>query len=376
MTRRVAASVATVLVAAAVSLPAQPAGSLAGHVRDDDGSPVSGAVVIATRLDGAIVRRDLSGIDGRYRLGLLPPGAYTLQARRLGYRPSSQPAVEVESGRSTDIDIVLRHAPAALDPVVVGAAPNAIDLEDTRFGTRLEDAELSALPLGYDFTSIIALTPGARPNQVWGGSTEQANSYVVDGIALNHPGIGGPLIPLNPSWLEELEVTGLAAGAEHGNFQGGLIRAVTKSGSNTRLGLLRANGETYRLNGTNIGSTETSAELSGRRELEAELRGPLARDRLFYYLSGQFVQSDLRVLDHLRSDETLSGRFLPTLGRHDERKLFGKLSWQATPQDVIDASAGLIDIEAEHFGQTGFETAEAGIRLSAPTTFGMLSWRR
>jgi hypothetical protein len=376
MSRRVAASVAAWLVVAAVSLPAQSTGSLAGHVRDDDGSPVSGAVVSATRADGSIVRRDLSGIDGRYRLGLLLPGIYALEARRLGFRPSSHPAVEVESGQSTEIDIVLRHAPAALDPVVVGAAPNAIDREDTRFGTRIEEAELSALPLGYDFTSIIAFTPGARPEQVWGGSTEQANSYVVDGIALNHPGVGGALIPLNPSWLEELEVTGLAAGAEHGNFQGGLIRAVTKSGSNTRTGLVRANGETHQLNSTNIGSTETSAELSGRRELEAELRGPLVRDRLFYYLSGQFVQRDLRVLDHLRSDEALSGRFLPTLGRHDERKLFGKLTWQATPQDVIDASAGLIDLEAEHFGQTGFETAEAGIRLSAPTTFGMLSWRR
>jgi carboxypeptidase family protein len=376
MSRRVVASVATLLVAAVASLPAQSTGSLAGHVRDDDGSPVSGAVITATRVDGSIVRRDVSGIDGRYRLGLLPPGSYALLARRLGFRPSSHAGVEVESGRSTELDVVLRDAPTALDPVVVGAAPNAIDRDDTRFSTRIDEAELSALPLGYDFTSIIAFTPGARPDQVWGGATEQANSYVVDGVALNHPGVGGALIPLNPGWLEELEVTGLAAGAELGNFQGGLIRAVTKSGSNTRTGLVRVNGETHHLNSTNIGSTETSAELSGRREIEAELRGPLVRDRLFYYLAGQLVQRDLRVLDHLADDNAPSGRFLPTLGRHHERKLFGKLTWQASPRDVVDASGGLIDLEAEHFGQTGFETAQAGTRLSAPTTFGLLSWRR
>jgi hypothetical protein len=368
--------VLTLLLAAAAFLPTQSTGVLTGHVRDGEGNPVAGAVVIATRVDGSIVRRDISGIDGRYRLGLLPSGSYTLAARRLGFRPSSQTDVEVETGRSTEVDIVLRDAPTPLDPVVVGGAPNAIDRDDARFGTRIDEAELSALPLGYDFTSIIAFTPGARPDQVWGGATEQANSYVVDGVALNHPGVGGALIPLNPSWLEELEVTGLAAGAEHGNFQGGLIRAVTKSGSNTRTALVRANGETHRLNSTNIGSTEISAELSGRREVEAELRGPIVRDRLFYYLSGQLVQRDLRVLDHLTGDDAPSGRFLPTLGRHDERKLFGKLTWQASPRDVVDASGGLIDLEAEHFGQTGFEATEAGTRLRAPTTFGLVSWRR
>ncbi|MGQ0713729.1 MAG: carboxypeptidase regulatory-like domain-containing protein [Gemmatimonadaceae bacterium] len=367
--------VLALLLGAALPLFAQ-SGSIEGNARDAEGGPVSGAVVTATAADGSIVRRDISGIDGRYRLGLLPAGTYALEARRLGYRPASQPNVMVEPGRSTEADIVLRRAPTELEPVVVGAAPNEIEREDTRFGTRIEEAELAALPLGYDYTSIIAMTPGARPDQVWGGSTQQANSYVVDGIALNHPGVGGALIPLNPSWLEELEVTGLAAGAEMGNFQGGLIRAVTKSGSNTRTGLLRANGETHRLNSTNVGSTEISSEVSGRREVEAELRGPLVRDRLFYYLSGQLVQRDLRVLNHLGNDNAPTGHFLPTLARHDERKLFGKLTWQASPRDVVDASAGLIDLNAEYFGQTGFETPEAGMRLRAPTAFGTVSWRR
>ena len=374
MTHRLIALVVTLITGLTAALPAQSTGSLEGHVRDDAGAPVSGAIVTATRSDGSILRRDVSGIDGRYRLGLLPAGDYTLVARRLGFRPSSQEGVAVAAGASTAVDIVLRDAPTALEPVVVGAAPNAIDREDTRFGTRIDEAELSALPLGYDVASIIAFTPGARPDQVWGGATEQANSYVVDGVALNHPGVGGALIPLNPSWLEELEVTGLAAGAEFGNFQGGLIRAVTKSGSNTRTGLIRVNGETHRLNSTNIGSTEISAELAGRREVEGELRGPLVRDRLFYYLAGQLVQRELRVLDHLGN--TSSGRFLPTLGEHEERKLFGKLTWQASPRDVVDLSAGFVGLEAEHFAQTGFESPEAGTRLSAPTIFGLLSWRR
>ena len=374
MRRRLLTHAITLFAVAVGPLSAQSTGSLTGHVRSDDATPVSGAVVTATRADGSIVRRDVSGIDGRFRLGLLPPGDYTLVARRLGFRPSSQAGIAVAAGQSTEIEIVLRDAPTALEPVVVGAAPNAIDREDTRFGTRIDEAELSALPLGYDFTSIIAFTPGARPDQVWGGATEQANSYVVDGVALNHPGVGGALIPLNPSWLEELEVTGLAAGAEYGNFQGGLIRAVTKSGSNTRTGLVRINGETHRLNSTNIGSTEISAEVAGRREVEGELRGPLVRDRLFYYLAGQLVQRELRVLDHLSN--VFTGSFLPTLGRHDERKLFGKLTWQASPRDVVDASAGLVDLEAQHYAQTGFESSDAGIRLSAPTLFALLSWRR
>ena len=140
MTLRRLAQVVVLGFAVASPLPAQSTGSLAGHVRDDEGAPVSGAVVTATRSDGSIVRRDVSGIDGRYRLGLLPAGDYTLVARRLGFRPTSQEGIAVASGASVEADIVMRDAPTALDPVVVGAAPNAIDTEDTRFGTRIDEA--------------------------------------------------------------------------------------------------------------------------------------------------------------------------------------------------------------------------------------------
>ena len=354
-------------------------GTIAGRVVDDRGAAVPTAIVTATRTDSSIVRRDVSGADGEYRLGLLPEGTYTVLVRRLGYRPATHGGILVRPRQVTPLRVELSTAATRLEAVSVGANQTEIRRDDTRLGTVIDELELSALPVGYDFQSIISFTPGARPDQVWGGSTDQANSYVVDGVALNHPGVGGAMLPLNTSWLDELEVTGLGAGAELGNFQGGLIRAVTKSGTNTFAGMIRASGEGRGLNGSNIGSTEVSSELQGRREVEGELRGPIVRDRLFYYLSGQVVQRDLRSLNHLVRTGFQPGPatgFLPTLGRHDERKMIGKLTWQLSSRDVVDASAGRIDLRADHYAQTGFEAPDAGTKLDAPTNFYNLSWRR
>ncbi|HEY0996489.1 MAG TPA: TonB-dependent receptor [Gemmatimonadaceae bacterium] len=375
LTRRCATVLAILALVTAGRVDAQRPGAIAGRVTDDAGAPVPAATIALASADSAITRLDLTGADGRFRIGLLPPGRYQLTMRRLGFRPLVRAGVVVRPGEATAVELRADRAATTLDAIVIGAAPNELRRDDTRSGMTVDEIELAALPVGYDVNSIVAFTPGARPDQLWGGATEQANSYVVDGVALNHPGLGGALLPLNPSWLQELEVTGLGAGAQFGNFQGGLVRAVTKRGSNTRAGWLRASGETRALNGTNVGVSETASELTARRDVEGELRGPIVRDRLFYYASAQALQRESRALDHLHGPLT-DRAFLAHRGEHREQKLFAKLTWQATPHDEVELSAARVSVSAEQYGQTGFESADAGLRLRAPTTLANLGWRR
>ncbi|NIQ52232.1 MAG: hypothetical protein GWN71_01720, partial [Gammaproteobacteria bacterium] len=64
-----------------------------------------------------------------------------------------------------------------------------------------------------------------------------------------------------------------------------------------------------------------------RYDVEGEVRGPVLRNRLFYYLSGRHVVRDGRALNHLTEVE---GRYVPFREERTEDKLFGKLTWTPT----------------------------------------------
>jgi len=137
------------------------------------------------------------------------------------------------------MQLTVQLPPIQLRPPLASAL--RINTSDTEFGSRFTARELALLPLPNDARDLVKYTPGARPDQVWGAATAQANNYQLDGVAVNHPGIGGDFLQPATSWIEEIEVRGLGAGAEYGNFQGGLINIVTRSGSNRLQGGFRAN---------------------------------------------------------------------------------------------------------------------------------------
>src|SRR4029077_3164600 len=98
----------------------------------------------------------------------LGPGPHRVAVRRLGYRPSRQD-VDVEAGRTARVTITLELVPFTLDSLVVSAPPSTISTTDVELGTKLTVSEIALLPSTFDARQLIALTPGARPDQIWGG---------------------------------------------------------------------------------------------------------------------------------------------------------------------------------------------------------------
>lgn len=323
--------------------------------------------------DGFTRRQIVAEGDGAFRFAFLPPGTYRLTVRRIGFRPVIVNDIVVRAGRVETLAVTLTEAARILDSLVVRAPAVRISTGDTEFGTRLTARELDLLPLPNDAKALVAFTAGARPDQIWGAATAQANNYQVDGVAVNHPGIGGDFLQPSTSWIEEIEVRGLGAGAEYGNFQGGLVNIVTRSGSNRLQGMVRANGESWRLNASNLKITELGSELSHRAELDAQLRGPIVRDRLFFAVFGQLVDRGLRVLNKVRQVE---GDFVPDGPAEQERKLLAKVTWQPGGRDILNASAGRIDADGDRFGQNGFQIPSATLERTSRTLFYNLSWQR
>jgi hypothetical protein len=349
-----------------------PSGGVEGRVMDDAGRPLAAAQVRVERPGTAPVNRAMTGTDGAWRITHLEPGRYRVTVHRLGYRLLVD-EVQVESGRTARLTAVLEPVSFTLDSLVVSSPALSISTVNAELGTRLTMAEISLLPTTVDARQLIALTPGARPGQIWGGASDQANSYVLDGTHVNHAGLGGAFFVPSPRWIESLEVRGLGTGAESGNFQGGVVEVVTLEGGNVLEGGLRTGLESYRINGSNLIPGEIGRELASRWELDAQVRGPLVRDRLHFALFGQVLRQEDLVLDQLSgaSDSFVSGPPYSWDGRW-----LAKLSWKPGGRDLFQGSLMGRHQNGERFGRTGYETAEATEQLRHWNLTGHLTWRR
>lgn len=320
----------------------------------------------------AAVRGATTDASGIARFGGLVPGVYSVRVDIIGYRSHRVEDLRVEAAGTRSVEVELEQVPVELEGLSVRADRIQIQRENTDFGTSVGGSALDLLPVPYDPAELVALTPGARAEHVWGGANFQANSYQIDGLAANHPGLGGSIVEPSALWVDRVEVSGLGADAEHGGFQGGQVNLVTKSGSNRFSGILRTTLSNHRLSGSNLLASEIGSEVKDRYDVEGEVSGPIVPDRLFYYLGGTYVDRSARFLNHV----DFGARFSPVLEERSEQKLLGKLTWVPSPADELEVSGAYLGTQADNYGMTGYEGAGAATRYRSPTWFGNLAWRR
>lgn len=272
-----------------------------GIVRDaGTGDPIAGASVSVTgeNLQGEqAVVTDNSGI---FRLPNLPPGIYTIEVANNGYELVSRPNVRIQANTTIRVDTRLRAVTSDTTRTVVVPAPT-INVGSAATGMSI-DTEFSkrvpvATPGGKgaanrSFEAVAEATPGAR-NDLYGtsisGTTSPENNYVVDGISVNDPAFGINGSPLSVEFLEEVNVESGGYMPEYGRSTGGILNAVTQSGSNNFHG--------------SVWGFYTPGQLEGRREIVEregsaivakpslgwigdmgfDVGGPVIKDRLWFY---------------------------------------------------------------------------------------------
>ncbi|MEX2154467.1 MAG: TonB-dependent receptor [Gemmatimonadaceae bacterium] len=354
-----------------LAAPALAQGTITGTVLGTDNRPVDAASVSAIRSDRSIAREAVTDARGTFRLAQLSPGVYTVTARKLGYRSAELPGIRLAEGQALSLNVTLTQAPRQLSTIQVVTSPTSIDASTPELSVRLDRYVTELLPSARTASSLIALVPGARKDQLWGGAPGVSNNYQLDGVAVNHPGIGGDFLALSVDWIESLDVRGLGAGAEHGNFQGGIINAITKTGSNERRYAIRTNYESPQLTASNFNLGEQGVEQAGRRELAGEALGPLARDRLFYFVAGQYVRRDLRSPNLATSAPR---DFQQLREEQTDARALAKLTWLPALGQRVDLLAGYSAFGIEHAGINGIDDPTGMPRVSRPTTFHGLTW--
>jgi hypothetical protein len=337
----------------------------------DNGKPVEAATVHAERSDRSVARDALTDARGMFRLAPLTAGVYTITVRRVGYRSGELPSVRVAEAHTLSLSVSLTQAPRQLSTIHVVTSPVQIDATTPELTMRLDREFTELLPSARDASSLIALVPGARKEQLWGGAPGVSNDYQLDGVSMNHPGIGGDFLSLSIDWIEALDIRGLGAGAEHGNFQGGIINAITKTGTNARRFAMRTNYESAGLTASNLNANEQGVEQAGRREVSGEALGPLAADKLFYFVGGQFVSRDMRSPNLT----TAAARdFQRVNEEHLDARGLAKLTWLPALGQRVDLLTGFSAANVDHAGINGVDDPTSTLRVRQPTTFYELSW--
>src|SRR3989449_53493 len=276
-------------------------GTLRGRVTEPGGSPVVSATVTATNVETGVARATLTDAQGRYRLLGLPLGSYRVRAQVIGHRALEQTGYRLQIGEELVADFSLEAAAVEVAAIpVVAQAVLIVDPSKTGGSRTVSEAEVAGPPAHRrNFTDFIALAPtfGATPQFGSGGSVGTIGGGRNSGAILNIDGVentgsffggdprGGDRLPMAFSIeaVKEFQVLTNEYDVSKGGFTGGLVNAVTKSGTNELHGSFFEYFRNQDL--TRADFLGNPAQDFRSHQFGAALSGPIMRDRAHFFVS-------------------------------------------------------------------------------------------
>ncbi|HLX00210.1 MAG TPA: TonB-dependent receptor [Candidatus Acidoferrales bacterium] len=240
-------AVCTFLMVLGLSIHAQSTlfGAIGGAVLDQQDKAIPGATVTVRNLGtNASTKPEKTDSNGRYRVTNLAPGSYEVTISAPNFADYKQTEVIVEIGLTTAIDVKMGLAGQTEKVAVSGEAP-VINTEQNTFSANVNKLSIDNLPLNIRRWSVFALgTPSAVADGTFGdvsfrGISGLLNNNTVDGGDNNQAYFaeekGRTRIAYSTSAnaIQEFQVNDANYSAEYGRAAGGVVNAVTKSGTNT-----------------------------------------------------------------------------------------------------------------------------------------------
>jgi hypothetical protein len=244
-------------VLSVVTLRAQVSnGSIQGSVSDQTGAYVENAAIVAKNIATGITTRSTSNSRGFFTVSDLLPGSYTVSVSASTFSSTVVSNIVLTVGAQQTLNVSL--VPGKVTEVVqVTTGAPAVDLATSTLGDVVNRRTVVGLPLNTrDWTQLATLQPGVsavhtqvslssgpnRGNRGFGsqltisGQRPNQNNYLLDGISINDYSNGGPGsvlgVNLGVDAVEEFSVLTSNYSAQYGRTSGGVISAITKSGTN------------------------------------------------------------------------------------------------------------------------------------------------
>lgn len=344
-----------------------------GKVTDPSGAELPGVSVVTIHLPTGTRYGVTTSADGSFHLANLKPGGpYKITISLMGYKEYTRDNIYLELGNALTLKVPLVEDSKELQEIVVEGNR---DGTKTGASTNIDKETIMTLPtLDRSLQDVTKLTPQSSNNS-FGGSNFRYNNITLDG-AINNDAIGfspslggvsgtsgmpGSSTRTNAFSLDaigEVQTAIAPFDVKYGNFTGGNVNAVTRSGTNELSGSVYAFGR----NGSLTGKSEEGSKIpSSYHDYQTGFRvgGPILKDKLFYftnmeitrrnepvfYEAGQGTVLDVataqRIKDSLSSHTFMkNGTYDPgTYGAYNiyanSNKIFGRIDWNINDKHQV-----------------------------------------
>lgn len=308
-------------VAAVASVPSLNAqevtASITGRVTDPQGAVMANASVTMKETDRGTDWPTKTNSEGIYVFPRLPVGNYEMRVESPGFKTSVKGGIRLEVNLHTTFDVTLQVGATSESVSVTGEAP-LLQTDSNQVGGVIAAATIENLPLisrnpvALTLLSAGVTTPdpnsfnsgqrsagGGRPYV--NGNREEANNFMLDGLDNNFTSDNLVAYQPNPDAIEEFRVITNNASAEFGNYQGGIINVVMKSGTNRFHGNVFEDLRNDKLNANNWANNwnlQANGQATPRpplrwNEFGGTLGGPIKKDKLFFFMDYEGLRKDI-----------------------------------------------------------------------------------
>ena len=276
--------------------------SMSGKVTFEDakGEEVIGATIVAVHEPSGSRYTAVTNVSGLFTInGMRTGGPYEVTVSYIGYQPKTIKGVTLELAETYNLNVWLSEDANVLTEVVVSGKASKFAAEKTGASTNINNAMIANLPtVNRSITDVMRLSPyGGNGMSLAGGNGKMTN-FTVDGANFNNnfglsenlPGGGNPI---SLDAIEEMQVVISPFDVRQTNFIGGGVNAITKSGTNT----FKGTAYIYHKNENMQGDAVDREQIAGARERSKTttygftLGGPIIKNKLFFFVSGEMVKS-------------------------------------------------------------------------------------
>jgi type 1 fimbria pilin len=223
--------------------------TITGTITDPSGAPIVGATITAHDADRGTNWSSVTNQDGIYNIIRIPIGNYDLKVEAKGFQTAAVSPFTLVLNQTARIDVAMKMGSVA-ETVEVSSETPLLQTQSTEVSTLIDANTVTSMPLASrNYLQLTLLAPGAtnvdpdsmrQPMTMLGagrpyinGNREQANQYLLDGQINsedknNEVGYTPPI-----DAIQEFNLITQNASAEFGNYEGGVISASIKSGTNS-----------------------------------------------------------------------------------------------------------------------------------------------
>lgn len=301
-----------VSVVSVVPLEAQAVrGTIQGTVKDPSGAALPGVTVDIKNVGTGVAQSVVTNDEGRFTAPDLQLGDYEVQASLSGFQTVLRRGVTLTVGSQRIVDFTMPLGTVE-ETITVESSVPLVDTVSAAVGATIEQKQIADLPLnGRNFSQLISLAPGAtqvpfgntggnvffgrQPNFAIAGARPEGQAFLLDNTNIQgfwNRGSGSGVLgtTLGVEAIAEFQTLTNTYSAQFGGA-GGVVNAVTKSGSNQIHGSVFEYVRDSSMDAKNFFDGETKPEFN-KHQFGGSVSGPIAENKAFFFVTYEGIRQD------------------------------------------------------------------------------------